>query len=361
MSSPLVRRIIVALAAAVGGLIVAETVLTAYVYWGRDPMEQFDLSKGAYELVPGEYRHARGEIRINSDGFVGPELGRAGATGLRVVALGDSCTFGEGDGQHTYPAMLGRLLDEQRPGGFEVEVVNAGLSGIGSEQALRRLRNNVLPLSPDVVVVFIGWNDLMKYGPRAQSEQAWDGRLARSVDGLWLVRGLRKLYGYYLRPALADPVTEPRESAGPLDSLVPTYFERNLAAIVKDARGSGASVVLATLPTRVHDGMTAAELREAGVAFPYFVGGDVLGDFVDLIDAYNDAIRRVAHRHGVLVVDLAADFEREQLRAGYFWDAMHLTPRGMDRVARQLLPAVTAALNPAPSALSPPAVARDSR
>jgi lysophospholipase L1-like esterase len=64
--------------------------------------------------------------------------------------------------------MLGVMLDQQEPHGLRYEVVNAGVSGLNSELALRRLRSKVIDLDPDVVTIYIGWNDLMKVDPLSQ-------------------------------------------------------------------------------------------------------------------------------------------------------------------------------------------------
>ena len=49
-----------------------------------------------------------------------------------------------------------------------------------------------------------------------------------------------------------------------------------------------------TLPTVVSDDMSVEDVRRANVQFPYFRGANAVGDFVDLIAAYNRTIRRVA-------------------------------------------------------------------
>lgn len=96
------------------------------------------------------------EERINSLGFRGPEVAKKKPPRtLRVACLGDSSTFGFGIlYPQTYTATLqkylGNVLDT------DVEVVNAGVVGYSSTQALARLRRDVLPLRPDVVTVMLG-------------------------------------------------------------------------------------------------------------------------------------------------------------------------------------------------------------
>jgi acyl-CoA thioesterase-1 len=82
-----------------------------------------------------------------------------------VVFLGDSLTAGMGlaldDG---YPAQVGRALAER---GLPIHVVNAGVSGDTSAGGLRRV-DWVLSQSPDVLVVALGANDMLRGLPPAE-------------------------------------------------------------------------------------------------------------------------------------------------------------------------------------------------
>ncbi len=93
----------------------------------------------------------------DSRGFRGPEIADSPAPGVtRVACLGDSITFGHGvDDDETYPAVLQELLSEHG----DYEVINAADIGAESKDVLQVLREEVLPLSVDVVTVCVGVND----------------------------------------------------------------------------------------------------------------------------------------------------------------------------------------------------------
>lgn len=77
-------------------------------------------------------------------------------SGLLIVALGDSLTEGMGvDPADAYPAQLERKL---RSDGYDITVVNAGVSGDTSSGTLSRV-DWVLRQKPDIVVLAIGGND----------------------------------------------------------------------------------------------------------------------------------------------------------------------------------------------------------
>lgn len=80
----------------------------------------------------------------------------AAHSGILIVAMGDSLTEGLGvDMADAYPAQLERKL---RAGGYDVTVVNAGVSGETSSGALSRV-DWVLRQKPDVVILATGGND----------------------------------------------------------------------------------------------------------------------------------------------------------------------------------------------------------
>nr|WP_206779127.1 GDSL-type esterase/lipase family protein [Acidovorax sp. Root267] len=89
-------------------------------------------------------------------------------TGATVLALGDSLTSGVGASADTaYPAVLARLT------GWKV--VNAGVSGDTSAQALERLPALLQTHQPALVIVGIGGNDFL----RRQSASATRANIQR--------------------------------------------------------------------------------------------------------------------------------------------------------------------------------------
>src|SRR6266850_1303125 len=98
-------------------------------------------------------------IRTNGLGFRGRNFNGNQKRGKRIVALGDSVTFGFGasSDEHTYLAELEALL---RATDGDTEVINAAVIGYNSLQALLSFRRDSVRCNPDIVLVFIGWNDM---------------------------------------------------------------------------------------------------------------------------------------------------------------------------------------------------------
>lgn len=96
-------------------------------------------------------------FRINSEGLRGAEVRNDGAA--RILAIGDSCTWGWGASDAgTYPAVLQDLLD-QRFGTGRYQVLNAAMPGYTSYQGLVYLRERGLQLKPSIVIAGYGFND----------------------------------------------------------------------------------------------------------------------------------------------------------------------------------------------------------
>lgn len=79
-----------------------------------------------------------------------------------IVCFGDSITAGYGvDPGHSYPDYLQQKLDAR---GYHYLVVNKGISGNTSKDAVNRLKD-VLSLQPRVVIVEFGGNDGLRGFP----------------------------------------------------------------------------------------------------------------------------------------------------------------------------------------------------
>ncbi len=98
---------------------------------------------------------------INSRGWHGPEWSASGASNeLRVVVIGDSCTFGKGvDERDCWPRQLERALQAQLGPTRTVHVANLGVNGYSGEDYLEVFETQALALKPDIVVLGYNIND----------------------------------------------------------------------------------------------------------------------------------------------------------------------------------------------------------
>lgn len=127
----------------------------------EDPVLGWSLTPGARGEFVGPRPFPitfRADVRVNSLGLRGPEIPPLPPEGLRVLVLGDSWTAGfEVPEDRTYSALLAGMLTERL--GVPVQVLNAGVRGYGTDQALLAYRERLRALDPDLVLHHTTGND----------------------------------------------------------------------------------------------------------------------------------------------------------------------------------------------------------
>lgn len=112
----------------------------------------------------------------NALGLRGGEVGPKGAGERRILAIGDSFTYGHGvQDAETYPAVVEEIL---RARGNDVRVLNAGVPGYNTDQAYAWMLRDGFALAPDVVLAGVHCSDVSDNYESALYELD-DGRLVR--------------------------------------------------------------------------------------------------------------------------------------------------------------------------------------
>lgn len=319
----------------VGFLVLSELGVRTWALYFRTTYERYNRDTGRLELVPNLRSIAAdgNEFRINARGFVGPEFDEAPLPGVtRIIALGDSCTFTLGLWSIAYPAVAERLMNAHRPP-RSFEYINAGIEGYNSRYALARVKEELLRYRPDIVTIYIGWNDLMKQSPDSQAETGAPSFLAELLNESYLVKAYKKLIFVMLRPIFFRPKVESDEAdRQAYDGYIPRQYEKNLQEMIGELKRAGVQAVLFTLPTVVEPGLSAEALKARGVFFPYYGGSFSVDRLLSLHTAYNRTIRSVGEREQVPVIDLDEAFLKLDRRP-LFWDTMHPNEKGSAVIA----------------------------
>jgi lysophospholipase L1-like esterase len=122
---------------------------TPYVIGSADYHYIQKAGASGRHVSPGEFD---AEFHINSKGIRGAEIDYARNGSRRILALGDSFTFGFGvEDDQTWPAQLQRQLG--------VEVVNGGVMGWGLAEYLIWFQKEGVKYKPDLVVVGVHASD----------------------------------------------------------------------------------------------------------------------------------------------------------------------------------------------------------
>lgn len=285
--------------------------LSKEVLWECDPILNFRLKSDL--LVDGR--------PLNRAGFRSREFDAKPEGTFRILALGDSCTFGIISAPERvlayvpepYPQRLERLAAE-RLGASPVEVLNAGVPGYNSYQGLLLLRTRLRGLDPDLITVRYGWNDHFISGPRevTSSYRARDGAFAAAVETFLLRTALypftRRL-AFELHALRAGPEAPPALPTEWTPSVPLEDYRRNLRRIVELGREQGARVWLLTAPHAFVTDALHASSEELPMSVANLLAFNALPSFERLIeihDAYNDATRAVGAELSVPVVDMDA-------------------------------------------------------
>ena len=167
---------------------------------------------------------------------------------IRVLFLGDSCTFGEYL-SHTESFVQG-VEDSLRSGfpGAAVECINAGVPGYTLFQGWRFLETEGYGYEPDAVVVYFGWNEGASWGGMSDPRQYEALRSQLPVRPLRWSRVCRMLWQAVRSPA-------PSAGNGPASGvrrprLRPDEFRGLLARVRESTRRRGVELLVLVGPHR---------------------------------------------------------------------------------------------------------------
>jgi lysophospholipase L1-like esterase len=122
----------------------------------------------------------------NALGLRGAALGHKTARTRRILAIGDSFTYGHGvQDDETYPAVAERLLRSRR---HDVEVVNAGVPGYNTDQAYTWTLRDGLALRPDLVLVGVHCSDVSDNFESSLYDVDGDRLVRRGADATRMYR-----------------------------------------------------------------------------------------------------------------------------------------------------------------------------
>jgi lysophospholipase L1-like esterase len=99
-------------------------------------------------------------ISINSLGFRGKEVSREKGDTYRIVALGESTTWGMTmrTNDTPWPEVLERMIRDRFQPERPVEVINAGIPCWELKANIQRMAKDILPLRPDMIISYHGYN-----------------------------------------------------------------------------------------------------------------------------------------------------------------------------------------------------------
>ncbi len=205
-------------------------------------------------LAPPAVRpRTRWILRTNSRGYPGPDVEPGPHPGTyRILALGDSSTFGWGvESAEVYPLVLRDELRRRHPG-RPIEVVNLGVCGYSSLQGLVLLEREGLAWEPDLVTISYGSNDYSRvpepFHETLSRNSGWSG----SVRELLHMSRAYEVYAALLSRALSGGWKERVREAGSKEAdemplnVGPERSRDNVRRMIQRVTESGADPIVVT-------------------------------------------------------------------------------------------------------------------
>ena len=291
-----------------------------------------------FVLVPGSSgRMFDTTIRINNLGFRGPDMPRDKGDAFRIVALGKSQTFGPTlrDGEKPWPELLQDLFDRHASCGRRIEVVNAGTEAYTLEDNLERMRRDILPLKPDLIVSTHGMNGFLPFGLRRVPEPNEPGVRPRAsaLIGRAVLTIERAAHDWRNRnSAQASAAALPPMSDA---ELMKTRYAEDYRKLIALARAGGADIALADSTMAVNE-LSPREVKDFyGAVFK------PIDDIIAANAAHNRLVKLIAREEGAPLIDMAAGVDG-RWDDDLYLDIVHFTERGDEKVAalmfRALIP-----------------------
>ena len=303
-----------------------------------------ERAQSILRLEPNSLRHVAPEPGRNAAPV--PEEG--GAT--RLIAVGGSSVFDRQLGRGaSWPERLAPLLTEA--GFVGVKSLNAGVPGYSSRETLALYRDRLRQLSPDLVIIYLGWADLVSMRDAASGSENDARHRGLEVPDLRLLTASRPKRNFLALgemlaartdggPAadgaasgagarFADRADPETRDGGWDGSPGVEHWGRNLEALVREVLRDGALPVMVAENTLVARGLP----REDRGLVRYDQPGLDHQSLVALRQVMVETARAVAAESEVPFLDLGATINGQR---DYFADQTRLTPLGSEAFARAL-------------------------
>ncbi len=284
-------------------------------------------------------------VRKNNLGFRGDDLPKNNVQYLKIITTGSSTTecaaMNEGD---TWTDRTATDLKKQFPN-QKIWINNAGLNGFSTYGTILLMKDYLVPLKPDFLVLMVGAMDLSQ-----KNKQALDQRFATTQKGNKLGNVLFNLANHSelistvmnLKSMLekgnqasvfrGKPITQRQHttlSDTAINQLVLTYdqslkgYAQRLDTMVDLCKKNNIEPIFMTCPTVYGigtDSLTNVNLETLDV----YGEGNAKAEW-QILERYNDLTRQVCIKNGLTCIDLARIVPKSSL---YFYDHVHFNALG---------------------------------
>ena len=327
---------------------ISRSTIDLYILTGRirgpNPMAKWALldAFSAFRAKPGEYSEGK---TVNRHGFIStPEIDvHKPADAYRIVFLGGSSTAGTGANlkdTDTWPWKTVELIRNKT--GKNVDFINGALGGYTSFESYGRLWSRIRHFSPDIVVVYHGWNE-MYYFDQVDEIVSWK----TLPDGSWSFRSTRKAIKSY-EPHWMDPILRWSQGLTRIRLRLSRHFDgevgssnglslssqfdhrgldiwrTNLRLLRETCKVIGSKILVAKQATLIVPGLTKQQRERCRYNYHGFDHDAHVEAFQCIYDVINQEIP----------IESVIDVTQISGRPECFYDHIHPTPRGTTEIAK---------------------------
>jgi len=299
--------------------------------WGRMGRDVFEATTSddapSFRLKPGSTGYLfNSKIVINSNGFRGAEIPAVKGDTYRIVALGESTTFGVTmrPEDETWPVLLERMIKDRLKPRRPVEVINAGTPAYSLHTNLRRLSSQILPLKPDMIISYHGINGFDMIAPEMLvSVKPPPGRAERPLQMLGDFEFSLALIAYKRQIAVQPVVIQPA-NIDPMTTPYAGEYEKLITA----ARTNGIKLMLANYSMAVN-----RQSPRPVILFYAKSYSEVVGD-IAANEIHSAIVQRLAAKYpDICFVDTHSNLDGVHDK---FIDLVHLTQAGNEQLAENI-------------------------
>lgn len=283
---------------------------------------------------------------------------------IRIAAIGSSTTANINlSYSENWPGYLGNIIQQAFPN-KKICIINAGVPGFDTAQSVCNLALRVMPLKPDIVIIYHAYNDLKTIRKNAAFKPDYSHihkkPLYAYVPPNHFIRGLnhsmiyvraRNRHRQHKRErAIIENIKNIHSTVTRLDCVpkeAQDAFRQHIRILISIAQSGGAHVILSSFAT-LHDpnasgrgimeSKQATELQKSELLLiGYFIPGLTIDAVFSGINRYNELLRALALEQRLGWVDNATTIPHDER---YFVDRIHFSRAGAALMARNLFPVV---------------------
>lgn len=281
-------------------------------------------------MVPNAERRVFGNvIKNNNFGFLGRDLSADKGNNYRIFVTGESPAWGamiERDAR-PWPGVLQALINRNLVCLRPIQVMNAGAPAYRLMHSIERLKRDILPLQPDLVISSHGYNGLSLLASANAGSYYPEPRVERVNRASVLLGEIE--YRLRLARYIRNAHSFAQSKKYPMELALKSAYADLYRELIQIGRDHGFTVVLTSQSAAVTSNSPAEVIEFYGQTFLH------LEESIAGLEAHNRMVEEIARQSNVPFIDttpgVAGGWDED-----LFLDPVHFTQKGANRVADRM-------------------------